>query len=115
MVDRIAALMGQETASTSMTSRAAQMLGNPESLSQIGGAQDGKFSFSSILSEAIDGVHQAQSASKTLQRAYQSGDATVGIEETMVAMNKASLSVQMLAQARNKVVAAYSDVMNMPV
>ena len=114
MVDRIAALMGQETASTSMTARAAQMLGHPDALSQIGGKQE-QFSFSSILSEAIDGVHKSQTASKTLQQAYQSGDPSVGIEETMVAMNKASLSVQMLAQARNKVVAAYNDVMNMPV
>ena len=65
--------------------------------------------------EAIDGVHKSQTASKTLQQAYQAGDPSVGIEETMVAMNKASLSVQMLAQARNKVVAAYNDVMNMPV
>ncbi|QEI07254.1 flagellar hook-basal body complex protein FliE [Pigmentiphaga aceris] len=113
MVDRIAALMGQETASTGMT-RAAQMLGHPDALSQMGGKDD-KFSFSTLLSEAIDGVHKSQTASKAMQQAYQSGDPTVGIEETMVAMNKASLSVQMLAQARNKVVAAYNDVMNMPV
>jgi flagellar hook-basal body complex protein FliE len=115
MVDRIAALMGQETASTSMTSRAAQMLGHPDALAQMGGKQGEQFSFSSILSQAIDGVHQSQVTSKTMQQAYQAGDPSVGIEETMVAMNKASLSVQMLAQARNKVVAAYNDVMNMPV
>jgi flagellar hook-basal body complex protein FliE len=114
MVDRIAALMGQETASTGMT-RAAQMLGHPDALSGMRGQQQEKFSFSNMLNEAINGVHQAQVNSGTMARAYQAGDPNVGIEETMVAMNKASLSVQMLAQARNKVVAAYNDVMNMPV
>lgn len=115
MVDRIAALMGQETASTSMTSRAAQMLGHPDALSQMRGKQDEQFSFSTMLNQAIEGVHKSQVASANLSKAYQAGDPTVGIEETMIAMNKAGLSVQMLAQARNKVVAAYNDVMNMPV
>ncbi len=111
MVDRISALMGQETAATGMA-RAAQMLGRGEEAGQTKGAAA---NFSSMLSEAIETVHQSQQSARALQRDYQAGDSRVGIEETMVAMNKASLSIQMLTQARNKVVAAYNDVMNMPV
>ncbi len=71
--------------------------------------------FSNILTEAIQSVHQAQSQAGVLQKAYQQGNSEVSLEHTMIAMNKASLSFQMLAQARNRVVAAYNEVMNMPV
>jgi len=107
-------LAASEGASTGMA-RAAQMLGRPEALIG-GGAPEGPApSFSNILSSAIQSVNSVQNESKVLQRGYQMGDPEVGLEQTMIAMNKASLSFQMLTQARNKVVQAYTDVMNMPV
>jgi flagellar hook-basal body complex protein FliE len=39
----------------------------------------------------------------------------VGLEETMIAMQKASLGFQAAVQVRNKVVQAYNDIMNMNV
>lgn len=90
------------------------MLARPDAL--MGGQQvQGKESFSNILSNAIESVHQAQTEAKVLQRGYQRGDPNVGLEETMISMNKASLSFQMLTQARNRVATAYNEIMNMPV
>jgi flagellar hook-basal body complex protein FliE len=40
---------------------------------------------------------------------------TVGLEETMVAMQKAQLGFQATLQVRNRLVQAYSDIMNMQV
>ncbi|GGX36274.1 flagellar hook-basal body complex protein FliE [Pigmentiphaga litoralis] len=107
-------LAASEGASTGMA-RAAQMLGRPDALIGGGAAEGPAPSFSNILSSAIQSVASAQTDSKVLQTGYQMGDPEVGLEQTMIAMNKASLSFQMLTQARNKVVQAYTDVMNMPV
>jgi len=95
--------------------RAAQMLSRPDAL--MGGAAAGAApaSFANVLVDAIQGVQRAQAESGAVQQAYQQGDPEVGLETTMIAMNKASLSFQMLAQARNRVIAAYNEVMNMQV
>ncbi|MDX3904138.1 MAG: flagellar hook-basal body complex protein FliE [Pigmentiphaga sp.] len=93
--------------------RAAQMLARPDAL--MGAQPSPPGSFSNVLVDAIQSVQRAQSESSALQKAYQQGDPEVGLETTMIAMNKASLSFQMLAQARNRVIAAYSEVMNMQV
>lgn len=95
--------------------RAQQMLRAPESLIDRPGVPVAEASqgFGSLLRNAIEQVHEAQQGARTLQRAYQAGDPSVSIEETMVAMNKASLSLQMATQVRTRVVQAYSEIMNM--
>lgn len=95
--------------------RAQQMLRAPETLMGRADAAVSEPSqgFGSLLRNAIEQVHEAQQGARTLQRAYQAGDPSVSIEETMVAMNKASLSLQMATQVRTRVVQAYSEIMNM--
>ncbi len=110
LASTVAATSGQSTGMT----RAAEMLARPDAL--MGSSQvQGAGSFSNILTTAIESVHQAQAEAGALQKGYQLGDSDVGLEQTMIAMNKASLSFQMLTQARNKVVTAYNEIMNMPV
>jgi flagellar hook-basal body complex protein FliE len=50
-----------------------------------------------------------------MQRQVQLDNPTVSIEETMVAMQKAQIGFQATLQVRNKLVQAYSDIMNMSV
>jgi flagellar hook-basal body complex protein FliE len=50
-----------------------------------------------------------------LQREVQLDSPTVSLEETMVAMQKAQLGFQATLQVRNRLVQAYSDIMNMQV
>jgi flagellar hook-basal body complex protein FliE len=71
--------------------------------------------FASALKASIESVDASQKASTELSQRFQLGDSTVSLEETMVAMAKANLSFQQMVQVRNKVIAAYHDIMNMPV
>jgi flagellar hook-basal body complex protein FliE len=71
--------------------------------------------FGAMLKQSLDGVDGAQAQATTLAERFQLGDPKVSLEETMVAVQKASLSFQQLVQIRNRVVAAYHDVMNMQV
>ena len=97
--------------------RAAQMLRSSDSLLQGRAAQQTEQAggFGNVLTQAISQVNDAQQTSRSLQRAFQSGDPSVSLEQTMIAMNTASLSFQMLNQARNRVIQAYQDVMNMQI
>ncbi|HQD82338.1 MAG TPA: flagellar hook-basal body complex protein FliE, partial [Quisquiliibacterium sp.] len=49
------------------------------------------------------------------QRQYQMGVDTVSIEDTMVAMQKAQIGFQSALAVRNRLVSAYTDIMNMQV
>ena len=71
--------------------------------------------FSAALKAALDGVNASQGDADKLARAFQTGETSVGLEETMVAIAKANVSFQTLVQVRNRLVAAYHDVMNMQV
>jgi len=71
--------------------------------------------FSSALTQALKGVSNSQNQAAELQRQVQMDNPTVSIEETMVAMQKAQIGFQATLQVRNKLVQAYSDIMNMSV
>lgn len=71
--------------------------------------------FSELLKNAVGQVSEVQQQAEHLAEAFEAGDARVDVAQVMVAMQKASLSFQAMTQVRNKLVAAYQDVMNMPV
>lgn len=75
----------------------------------------GGVDFVASLDSALKGVSQQQRTSAELQRRFQADDAKVGLEETMIAMNKSSISFQAAVQVRNRLVQAYESVMNMPI
>lgn len=72
-------------------------------------------SFMDAIGGVVDKVSQLQGESGRLSRDFQLEKGDVGLEETMIAMQKASLGFQAAVQVRNKVVQAYNDIMNMPV
>jgi flagellar hook-basal body complex protein FliE len=75
----------------------------------------GGTSFTSAMSQALRNVSEAQRESSRLQREVQLDNPTVSLEQTMVAMEKASLGFQAVLQVRNRLVSAYTDIMNMQV
>jgi flagellar hook-basal body complex protein FliE len=99
----------------------SQGVGPAASAAALRAAQPGASSgakgvdFGALLKTSIDGVDRAQTQASSLADRFQMGDPKVSLEETMVAVQKASLSFQQLVQIRNRVVAAYHDVMNMQV
>ncbi len=71
--------------------------------------------FASALKESLVRVDSAQAAAATQAERFQLGDPKVTLEETMVSLAKANVSFQQLVQVRNKVVAAYHDIMNLQI
>lgn len=84
---------------------------------QPGGAPgaDATDSFSGALKDALQGVSRLQEDSATLQRQFLLGGDGASLEQTMVAMQKSQVAFQAALTVRNRLVAAYTDIMNMPV
>lgn len=71
--------------------------------------------FASLLKGALGEVNDAQMKAQSLAQQFQIGNPAVSLEETMVSLQKSSLSLQFLVQVRNRMVSAYHDIMNMQV
>ena len=87
----------------------------PAQPAAAGGAQQNPSqSFGKYMEEMIGKVSDLQNnADQSIQKLAtgQGG----GLHEVMIAVEKASVSFQMLTQVRNKAVEAYQDIMRMPV
>ena len=81
---------------------------------QRGAAVEGG-GFQQALGKALDAVGKAQLDATAMQREVQLDNPTVSLEQTMVAMQKAQIGFQATLQVRNRLVQAYSDIMNMQV
>ena len=71
--------------------------------------------FGDAMKVALQSVSQQQNQAQALQRELQMDNPTVSLEETMVAMQKSQIGFQAALQVRNRLVSAYSDIMNMQV
>jgi len=71
--------------------------------------------FQKLLKSSIEQVNGAQQQAQSLARAFEAGDPNTDLAAVMVAMQKASVSFQAMTQVRNKLVAAYQEIMSMPV
>ncbi|MDR7308892.1 flagellar hook-basal body complex protein FliE [Rhodoferax saidenbachensis] len=72
-------------------------------------------SFSGALKSALSSVSAAQNESTRLQQEVQMENPKVSLEETMVAIQKAQIGFQATLHVRNRMVQAYTDIMNMQV
>lgn len=80
----------------------------------VGGA-DSPVSFSGALKDALQDVSKLQEESVSLQRGFLMGDESASLEQTMMAMQKSQVAFQAALTVRNRLVSAYTDIMNMPV
>lgn len=71
--------------------------------------------FSTALKGALRDVSNAQNTATQLQQEVQLENPSVSLEETMVAIQKAQIGFQATLHVRNRMVQAYSDIMNMQV
>jgi flagellar hook-basal body complex protein FliE len=72
-------------------------------------------SFSTAMSQALRAVSDAQLEAQQLQQELQLDNPTVSLEQTMIAMNKSQIGFTAALTVRNRLVQAYSDIMNMQV
>jgi flagellar hook-basal body complex protein FliE len=94
-------------------------IGGIGGLGKAGGAEgvegSSKVSFSDALKAQLDNVSNAQNTADDMGKKFASGDDSVSLSDTMIAMQKASITFQATVQVRNKLVSAYHDIMNMQV
>ena len=84
--------------------------------SELNGASETSNSdFSAVLKQAIDIVNTNQQKAAQLSHTFEQGAPGVDLAQVMVAIQKANLSFQAATQVRNRLVAAYQDIMNMPI
>lgn len=71
--------------------------------------------FGAVLRQSIAAVGDSQAEAGRMAAAFERGDKGADLARTMVAIQKADLSLNAMTQVRNKLVEAYKDIMNMPV
>ncbi len=72
-------------------------------------------SFAGQLHAALDRISETQTAARTQAERFTLGEPGVALNDVMTDMQKASVSMQMGIQVRNKLMQAYQDVMSMQV
>ena len=80
---------------------------------RAGAAQES--GFAGALQGALKAVSAAQGDATQLQREVQLENPNVSLEQTMVALQKAQIGFQATLNVRNRMVQAYTDIMNMQV
>ncbi len=81
----------------------------------VGAAAPGQSDFGALLKQSIAAVGESQMQAGRMSAAFERGDPGADLGRTMVAVQKAELSLNATVQVRNKLVDAYKDIMNMPV
>ena len=71
--------------------------------------------FGTALKGALDQVNDAQQKALDVARDFETGKSSVGVHEVMLSLQKANVAFQGTVQVRNKLVAAYQDIMNMQI
>jgi flagellar hook-basal body complex protein FliE len=71
--------------------------------------------FTEIFSNMLENVSKAQQKSAENAVGLQMNNPAISVEDVAIASNEASLKFQTVLQVRNKLLQAYSEVMNMPV
>ncbi|EBY9566710.1 flagellar hook-basal body complex protein FliE [Salmonella enterica subsp. enterica serovar Infantis] len=72
-------------------------------------------SFAGQLHAALDRISDRQTAARVQAEKFTLGEPGIALNDVMADMQKASVSMQMGIQVRNKLVAAYQEVMSMQV
>ncbi|EBQ5462979.1 flagellar hook-basal body complex protein FliE [Salmonella enterica subsp. enterica] len=72
-------------------------------------------SFAGQLHAALDRISDRQTTARVQAEKFTLGEPGIALNDVMADMQKASVSMQMGIQVRNKLVAAYQEVMSMQV
>jgi flagellar hook-basal body complex protein FliE len=96
-----------------LQARASGISEAPASLASAGSTQPSEFA--NLMKNSVDSVATMQNHATALANAYEAGDKSVDLTNVMLEVQKASLAFRAMTEVRNKLVDAYSQVMNMSV
>jgi flagellar hook-basal body complex protein FliE len=71
--------------------------------------------FANLMKNSIDHVASMQNQATALADAYEAGDKGVDLTKVMLEVQKAGLAFHAMTEVRNKLIDAYTQVMNMSV
>jgi flagellar hook-basal body complex protein FliE len=71
--------------------------------------------FANLMKNSIDHVAVMQNQATSLADAYEAGDKSVDLTKVMLEVQKAGLAFHAMTEVRNKLIDAYTQVMNMSV
>jgi flagellar hook-basal body complex protein FliE len=71
--------------------------------------------FAALLKDSVGRIASMQNQASQLASAYESGDKSVDLTKVMLEAQKADLAFRAMTQVRNKLIDAYTQVMNMSV
>jgi len=71
--------------------------------------------FDDLLKQAVDRVNELQQTTSDLRTGYERGVEGIDLTEVMIASQKSSVAFQAMTQVRNRMVAAYEDIMKMAI
>lgn len=71
--------------------------------------------FSDALSAALNRADDAISSASEKAKEFASGSPDVSLSDVMISLEQANVALQAASAVRDKIVAAYTNVMNMPV
>lgn len=101
------------TSATVNTLRPATAPTQAGAAGRVGAAAEG--GFGEAFKTALQSVSAAQNQSSELQTQFQLGNPSVSLEATMLSMQKSQIGFQAALHVRNRMMQAYTDVMNMQV
>ena len=71
--------------------------------------------FAQLMKSSVDQLSTMQNQATALADAYESGDKSVDLTKVMLEVQKAGLAFRAMTEVRNKLLDAYTQVMNMSV
>ncbi|MCX7113794.1 MAG: flagellar hook-basal body complex protein FliE [Proteobacteria bacterium] len=75
--------------------------------------EGGTVDFADVLKSALGQVDAAQKKAHNLERRFALGDNSVNISDVMIEGQKANIAMQATLRVRDRLVSAYSTIMNM--
>lgn len=112
MIGAIPAMDGIVSALNALATAASAPV--PQTLNPAGPGA-GQPSFSALFKSAVDRLDGSVAAAEAGAKSFASGNQDIPLSDVMVSLEQAGLALQMAANVRDKVLAAYTTIMNMPV
>ena len=79
------------------------------------GGSTGVVSFADTLKNMLNQTNKIQADAQRTSEQFIKGESNISVSEMLIEKEKANISLQMTVQTRNKLVAAYNEVMGMQV
>ena len=115
MIEAIAAMASALADLQSLASAATAPAAAPPTLDLTGAEDTPAPSFSQVLQSALGEVDGSIAQANATAKSFAAGDQNIPLSDVMVSLEQANLGLQMASGVRDKVVAAYSNIMNMQV